>query len=268
MPAITRWVNHSVGRWLSVTLPGEPIHSVTVVEQLLCVARGHVGVEAVRPGLGEQERMREHGAEHRRQAQIGTEVVVRLDVVEARADVDRRRQRQVEVSVSVELAHRIVRLDAEVVLIVRRDVVARQALAAGQAEIVLTRLAGLEDRRPEGVLRGHAIVRHDRSRSVLHEVRRDPPFGVPEVDRAILNLRRNLRRAAGALFRDDLDDAVRRFRSIDGRCRGTLDDLDAFDVFRVDVVQAAGDGGVLAAKAALRPGRPRWRCSPARRRCR
>src|SRR5690606_18382111 len=46
-----------------------------------------------------------------------------------------------------------------------------------------------------------------------------------------------LRRARGTLLRDDVDDTRRRFRSIQRRGRRSLDDLDALDLVRREVVQ-------------------------------
>ena len=48
-----------------------------------------------------------------------------------------------------------------------------------------------------------------------------------------------MRRAAPATLRDDLNDAIRRLRAIERRGGGSLDDLDALDLFRIDVVDPA-----------------------------
>src|SRR5690606_39437657 len=63
------------------------------------------------------------------------------------------------------------------------------------------------------------------------------PLRVPEPVRADAGGRVELRRARRASLRDDLDDAVRRLRAVQRRRGRALDDLDALDVGRVDVVQ-------------------------------
>ena len=63
-------------------------------------------------------------------------------------------------------------------------------------------------------------------------------------------------RPTRALLRDDLNHAVRGFGSIDRRGGRTLDDLDALDVIRADVVQTSGDRRALTAKPAGAPAGP------------
>ena len=60
-----------------------------------------------------------------------------------------------------------------------------------------------------------------------------------EIGEALLHFRGPLRSALAALLGEDLDHAGRRLGAIEGGGRGSLDDLDAVDVVRVDVVERA-----------------------------
>src|SRR5690606_8103127 len=70
--------------------------------------------------------------------------------------------------------------------------------------------------------------------------------------RALLHLRRPHGGALGAALREDLDHAGRRFRPVQGGRRGSLDDLDAVDVVRVDVVERAHRDERAAASGEIR----------------
>jgi hypothetical protein len=86
-------------------------------------------------------------------------------------------------------------------------------------------------------LRTHAADRKGTA-PVLDE----PALGVAEGPLALTGRDRPLRGAGPSPLRDDLDHPVGGFGPVEGRCRRPLDDLDALDLFGVDVVQAAEDG--------------------------
>ena len=56
-------------------------------------------------------------------------------------------------------------------------------------------------------------------------------------ERALLGPQAVVRRADAALLRRDHDDAIRRLRAVERRGRGPLDDVDALDLFGIDVVE-------------------------------
>src|SRR5690606_33659536 len=130
------------------------------------------------------------------------------------------------------------RLDPLVVVVVRAHVVAERVGAAAYIDVVALQVAGLEDGRAARVLLLDDVLREDLARLRIPPVRdRDPLFRVGEPVRALPDRYAEAwavaRRPA---LRDDLHDAVGRLRAVQRRCRRTLDDLDALDVVRVDVV--------------------------------
>src|SRR5690606_8655064 len=80
-------------------------------------------------------------------------------------------------------------------------------------------------------------LRAELARRIDHEVR------------ALLDHEVELRCALHALLRDDLNHACRRLGAIQRRSGRSLDDFDALDVLRVEVVE----GGGLSATANVRP---------------
>ena len=186
---------------------------------------------------------------------VGAEVRRHVDEVEARRYVGRRADRRAEVQVRVEVALEVVRLDAIVVLVSERRVVAQLIHSADDRRRVVALEAGLEDRRAAVGHRLHAVPRNDVAGLVLVVVGRHAVLGVAEVHRTSRDRRAEFRSSRRALLRDDLDHAVGRFRSVDRRGGGTLDDLDALDVGRVDVVHPALDRVALRAETARDAGR-------------
>ena len=79
--------------------------------------------------------------------------------------------------------------------------------------------------------RAHAVDRLPHAALGIHE----PLCPLPHHERDTRALR------DATALREDLDDAVRRFGSIQRRCSGTSDDLDSFDHVRVDVVETGRD---------------------------
>src|SRR5690606_39056764 len=109
-----------------------------------------------------------------------------------------------------------------------------------ETQVVATQQAVPEDR-SVAILDLMAIrIEADRIRGVVrvrHPAESRAAFGVPEPVRSDAYHRIELRRPAHATLRDDLDHAVRRLRAVQRRRGRTLDDLDALDVGRVDVVE-------------------------------
>src|SRR5688572_5575346 len=68
---------------------------------------------------------------------------------------------------------------------------------------------------------------------------RCPAFGVLHPVEPNPRRQVELRPSAAPAFRDDLNHPVRRLRAVKRRCRGTLDDFDAFDIGGIHVVQTA-----------------------------
>src|SRR6266481_4705582 len=100
---------------------------------------------------------------------------------------------------------RVVRLDAVVVFVTRRDIVPGEILPTGERGIVLPRQTGLENRTSAVGFLLHAVPQHDVAVLVLVVVGSDSAGGVAELNRAHRRLPGYDLLAAGrALLRDDL----------------------------------------------------------------
>ena len=225
--------------------------AIAVIEERLRHRWRHVRIEPIRAGNAEDERVRELRPEQRGEADVHAGVVGALDVVEARADIDLRRWREVQIRVPAELPNGVVRFDALVVLVVRGQKIVRHAEQPGEQCVVLPRIARGVYRRSCLVLRRDRIEADNVAVAIRDIVRLNASLRIPEVDVPVLDLHIECGLGAPALLRNDLNDAVGRLRTINRRGGGSLDDLDALDLVRTDVVEASDHAGVLRAVAAI-----------------
>src|SRR5690606_8742338 len=134
--------------------------------------------------------------------------------------------------------------DADVPLPIRGHEVARQVRPTAHTQVVRLQVPGGEELTASLLLLSPDVL----NQQILPSARvttlgvdgigePDLLFRILEPVAALANGRIELRRAGGASLGDDLDDARRRLRSIERCRRRSLDDLDALDVVRVQVVQ-------------------------------
>ena len=135
---------------------------------------------------------------------------------------------------------------------VERHVGVHRRVAVGQ-RLVVERAVGVVERRNAGAEHGHGIG---------HRVELARAIAVREFRRAAAQTQRELRLAGAATLGGDDDDTARCFRSVDGRRRRSLQDVDILDVVRIEVGDAVdrillvahGDAGTRGARDFIRAG--------------
>src|SRR5690348_3029487 len=175
-------------------------------------------------------------------AGFATQLRVAGDVAEARLNVDLLRGRDLEVGATAELIAAVGRIRALIVADVAAHEVAQNAGAAARVSHVIADRALAEDRRAAIELLLRDVDRLDvASVRVAPIVDRNAVLPVPEHVLALLRHEGILGAVRLTLLRDDVDDAARRFRSIQRGRGGALEDLDALDLFWVEVVEPRYD---------------------------
>ncbi len=178
----------------------------------------------------------------------------RLRIAVARPQRQFVREHDVEVRAQREPLRPVPVHDAGFIIVGAGYEVAHRVRAAPQTRVVALHEAVVEDR----AVAVDALILVDVEAFQLIRLRVAPPaqaralLRVPHPVRAGGQRHVELGVAGRAALGDDLHDAVRRFRAVQRRRRGSLDDLDAGDVVRVQVVQAAHAAAAPLTGAAAR----------------
>ena len=213
---------------------GEAVDELHVVVEAL----GHLRRHVLEPAVDRVEQdVADHRAQEGRDAGVGPQVHRAPDVIEAGHDIDGAGRGDAQVRVAAELLAVVVGLHALVVAVGAGDVVAQRVRSTRDRGAVLLGPSGGEHRAPAVRLLLDPVPGDDVAGRVLPVIGRHPAGGVVETHRALLGARGPPRRPAAALLGDDLDDPVGGLGAVDGGGGRPLDDLDAGDVFGVDVVE-------------------------------
>ena len=233
---------------------GAPVQLLGEVDVVLGL--GRTDHEAAGSGLARcRGAPQEHG-EHPVEPALSVrrEPSVAADEAQIRGDVEVLGDCEPQVGADRSLLELVVEHVALLVVVAHRQEVGQVVGAARDAQVVVLDVAGAEHLPAGRDLLGVQVLADDLAADQT-VVGRDASVRVVEPVAALADGQVDHGSAGRALAGDDLDDAVGRLGPVQSRRGGALDDLDALDLFGVDVVQpgracaARGAGPVVGVDA-------------------